>query len=320
MDRFCTKCGSKLKENTSKCEECGYISIDAGLSNVAEKIKNYDYKGKFNQIKAFTKDKTANLKQKYAEHAEQEKLRKEEVEKQAEILREQTETLQKQAAEAEQKAEIERKNSIVIRSSLSAKFGYSFTYGIKEFIERFNKALDLVINLPKMESIMENKEFSNFFTSIKIHSLSDFEYKEIWDEEVWAKSILKKSNAEKVYIKNLTGYGIRLVISTDEIENIEWVKIYCHSKYLSNDEWHKLTESLFVILTVALFNNESYETALFKINEAEEMCAYYAENQSDNKGKSTSTQAQYIIDRNTKSDVDDLSYSYMVIPMNNGVL
>ena len=73
MDRFCTKCGSKLKENTSKCEECGYISIDAGLSNVAEKVKNYDYKGKFNQIKAFAKEKSSNMKQKYAEHAEQEK-------------------------------------------------------------------------------------------------------------------------------------------------------------------------------------------------------------------------------------------------------
>ncbi|MBE5040138.1 hypothetical protein [Ructibacterium gallinarum] len=320
MDRFCTKCGNKLKENSSKCEKCGFISIDAGLSKVAEKIKNYDYKGKFHQFKEFTKDKTENLKQKYTQYAEQEKRRREEAEKQAEILRQQTENLQKQAAEAEQKAEIDRKNSIVIRSSLSAKFGYSFTYGIKEFIDRFNKALDMAINLPKMKSIMENREFSNFFASIRIYSLSDFEYKEIWDEEVWAKSVLKKSNAEKVYIKNLTGYDIRLVISTDEIENIEWTKIYCHSKYISNDEWHKLVESLFVIITMALFNNESYETALFKINEAEEMCEYYAANKSNNKGKSMSTQAQYIIDRNTKSDVDDLSYSYMIIPVNNGAL
>lgn len=319
MDRFCTKCGSKLKENTSKCEECGYISIDAGLSNVAEKVKNYDYKGKFNQIKAFAKEKSSNMKQKYAEHAEQEKQRREAEEKHAEVLRKQEEEIHKQAVKAEQKAETARKNSLVIRNSLSAKFGYSFTYGIKEFIERFNKALDMVIHLPQMDKTMVNSEFSVFFNSLKIQSINDFAYEPFWDEDIWTRATFNKNtDAKSVFIKELPQYNMLIAVSTDDSDNIEWAKIYCHAKYIDNEEWLELTQFLFVIITIALFNDETYETALFKITEAVDMSAYYAKNGSKAKGKSMSTQAQYIIDMNTVSDASDFIYSYTIIPTNMG--
>lgn len=297
MNKFCTKCGNKLKENTYKCEECGYISIDAGISNVAEKVKNYDYKGKFNQIKSFAKQQQEKL-------MEQKKLQQEAAIRRQEV----EEEIQRQVLEAEQKSEAERMKSIVIKNSLSAKYGYSFTYGIKEFIERFNNALNVVINSPQNQKMLGNDDFAHFFDKLKIQSLNDFEYKEI-----------REQNMKSVFTKNISQYGICLMVSTDEIENIEWVKIYCHSKYLNNQEWYNLSECLFVLLTIAVFNTETLETALFKVKEAEELCEYYSNNGSKEKGKSMSTQAQFIIDRNDNTDIPHLIYSYMIIPTNTGL-
>lgn len=50
MNNFCTKCGAELN-GKSKCEKCGNVNGGA-LQNIADKVKNYDYKSKADELKA----------------------------------------------------------------------------------------------------------------------------------------------------------------------------------------------------------------------------------------------------------------------------
>lgn len=50
MNNFCTKCGAELN-GKAKCEKCGNVNGGA-LQNIADKVKNYDYKSKADELKA----------------------------------------------------------------------------------------------------------------------------------------------------------------------------------------------------------------------------------------------------------------------------
>lgn len=50
MDKFCTNCGAELN-GKSKCDKCGNINGKA-FQNIADKVKNYDYKSKADELKS----------------------------------------------------------------------------------------------------------------------------------------------------------------------------------------------------------------------------------------------------------------------------
>ena len=328
MEKFCVRCGSKLNENL-KCENCGYVCLEAEISDLKEKIKNYDYKGKFQKFKTFAKEKTEVAKQKYSEYSEKEKVRREEERKKAEILKrekeELAERLRKQAEEEAEKERIEKEKRIVIKSSLSSKTGVSFKYGVLEFISRFNCAIKTLLSQDEVKALASNEEFEKFFESLSIKSLNEFKYSKlstIIDPGNNADSFdrLFKGypiyNDELVHIrKNSVGYDATIVIKTDDMENIEWLQLFSGVKFLKNENWHKLSTYFFAIATVAAFNDETIETALFKIKEAENICDYYLNNGANGVGKSATTQAEFIVDK-TESTNGKNYYSYKIIPVN----
>lgn len=50
MDKFCTNCGAELN-GKSKCDKCGKVNGKA-FQNIADKVKNYDYKSKADELKS----------------------------------------------------------------------------------------------------------------------------------------------------------------------------------------------------------------------------------------------------------------------------
>ena len=51
MNNFCTYCGTDLN-GKSKCDKCGKASAETGVNNLVDKVKNYDYKGKLDNLKS----------------------------------------------------------------------------------------------------------------------------------------------------------------------------------------------------------------------------------------------------------------------------
>lgn len=55
MNKFCTNCGAELN-GKSKCDKCGKMSGETAVNNLVDKVKNYDYKGKADEMKEKASD------------------------------------------------------------------------------------------------------------------------------------------------------------------------------------------------------------------------------------------------------------------------
>lgn len=55
MDNFCTQCGNPLN-GKNKCDKCGHITSDSVIDKISHTVKNYDYKGKAEQVVKYSKD------------------------------------------------------------------------------------------------------------------------------------------------------------------------------------------------------------------------------------------------------------------------
>lgn len=55
MDNFCTQCGNPLN-GKNKCDKCGHITSNSVIDKISHTVKNYDYKGKAEQVVKYSKD------------------------------------------------------------------------------------------------------------------------------------------------------------------------------------------------------------------------------------------------------------------------
>ncbi|MDD6563869.1 MAG: hypothetical protein PUF08_02185 [Clostridiales bacterium] len=55
MNKFCANCGAELNDK-SKCDKCGKVSGETAVNNLVDKVKNYDYKGKAEEMKEKASD------------------------------------------------------------------------------------------------------------------------------------------------------------------------------------------------------------------------------------------------------------------------